>query len=404
MTSADIQVAELRRGACPTLPEPMQTGDGLLARLSLAAPMSPGQAAGLAELAKGCGNGIIEVTARGKLQLRGLDPAGAARLARGVVALGLSVREGLGIETSALAGRDPREGFDPRPLAAMIGQAATATGLAGRLAPKLSVGIDSGGVLGLAGRDLDIRVSPADGGYRIEAAGVALGWTSAAAPVVLGLLERLSAFGATARMRDLLRETGAAALGAGLESVDPDAAEPGEPVGRHALREGSAFGLALAFGQMEATALSTLAQQAEALGASFIEPAGGRVLLVGPLDAAGADALAAFAGKAGFIMAVGDPLRRVEACSGAPACGSARMPTHELARELAPLAGGRRVHVSGCIKGCAHPGKADLTIVGLDEGAGIVIEGTPRDVPQRIVPYDRLAFAAHEVLEIAGGL
>ncbi|MCB4769508.1 precorrin-3B synthase [Ancylobacter sp. Lp-2] len=393
----------LRRGACPSLPAPMATGDGLLARLALAAPLAPAQAIGLAALARDCGNGIIEVTARGKIQLRGFDAAGAARLADGVGALGIAVREGLGIEVSALAGRDPAAAFDPRPLAAALAQAADVAGLAARLAPKVSVGIDGGGVLGLGGRDLDIAVSPEAGEFRIEAAGVALGRSCAPAPAVLALLERLAAFGPRARMRDLIAHEGVAALSEGLEPVEARAPVPAEPVGRHALDEGWALGLALPFGQIEAEGLAALAGKAAELGASFIEPVGGRALLIGPLAAAAAERLAQWAGAAGLIVEPGDPLRRVEACPGAPACGSARFATRALARQLAGLAKGRSVHVSGCVKGCARPGRAGLTIVGLDEGAGIVIEGTPRDVPTRIVPFDELAGAACRILESARG-
>lgn len=394
-----MSVAAMRRGACPTLPAPMATGDGLLARLALAEPLNPAQAAGLAALAREYGNGIIEVTARGKLQIRGLDPAGAARLAEGVGALGIAVREGLAIETSALAGRDPSTAFDPRPLAAAIAQAAQASGLEGRLAPKVSVGIDGGGALGLAGRDLDIAVSPAEGGYRIEVAGVPLGRTSAAAPVVLALLERLAAFGSGARMRDLVAAEGASALGAGLEPAGPGVAVAGEPVGRHAVHGGLALGIGLPFGQIEAEGLATLAEAAAGHGATFIEPVGGRALLIGPSDAAGAALLAQSAAAAGLIVEAGDPLRRVVACPGAPACGSARFATRGLARDLAGLAKGRSVHVSGCAKGCARPGRADLTMVGLDEGVGIVVEGTPRDAPARIVRVDEAAAVARDILE-----
>ncbi|MBS7545608.1 precorrin-3B synthase [Ancylobacter oerskovii] len=406
MSGAAGNAAAFRRGACPTLPAPMATGDGLLARLALAGPLTPPQAAGLAALARDCGNGIIEVTARGKLQLRGLDAVGAARLAEGVGALGLALREGLGIETSALAGRDPAEAFDPRPLAAAIAQAAQVAGLADRLAPKVSVGIDGGGALGLAGRDLDIAVSPAAAGFRIAAAGVAIGRTPAPGPVVLALLERLAALGPQARMRDLLAAEGAAALGAGLVPAEGRVPSPGEPVGRHALAEGRhgagrcALGLALPFGQIEAEGLQALAGRAAELGADFIEPAGGRALVIGPLDEARADALAQAAGAAGLIVDAADPLRRIAACPGAPACGSARFATRALARQLVRgLAGGRTVHVSGCVKGCAHPGRADLTIVGLDEGAGIVVEGTPRDAPVRIVPFDAAAGVVRAFLE-----
>jgi precorrin-3B synthase len=39
------------------------------------------------------------------------------------------------------------------------------------------------------------------------------------------------------------------------------------------------------------------------------------------------------------------------------------------------------VHVSGCAKGCAHPGPARTTLVGENGRYGIVRNGRPRDVP-----------------------
>ena len=35
------------------------------------------------------------------------------------------------------------------------------------------------------------------------------------------------------------------------------------------------------------------------------------------------------------------------------------------------------IHVSGCPKGCAHPGRADITLVGRENGAyGVVLDGS----------------------------
>ncbi|HXV30232.1 MAG TPA: precorrin-3B synthase, partial [Sinorhizobium sp.] len=59
----------MRRGACPSLAKPMQTGDGLLARLRPAkGRMTPAELRTIATLAERFGNGILEVTARGNLQ------------------------------------------------------------------------------------------------------------------------------------------------------------------------------------------------------------------------------------------------------------------------------------------------------------------------------------------------
>ena len=63
-----------RKGWCPGALKPMETGDGLLARVR--APrgrLSLDQAAALAEAAIACGNGAIGLTARANLHLRGLS-------------------------------------------------------------------------------------------------------------------------------------------------------------------------------------------------------------------------------------------------------------------------------------------------------------------------------------------
>ena len=117
-------IAALRRGACPTLAAPMPTGDGWLARLALADGLTPAQLAGLAAAAARLGNGLVEVTARGSLQVRGLTPASAAELAAALDELGIAVADGLPVVTGPLAGLDPAR--DRRPAAAGGGAAARA--------------------------------------------------------------------------------------------------------------------------------------------------------------------------------------------------------------------------------------------------------------------------------------
>ena len=97
-----------RRGACPGLSAPMQTGDGLLVRLaSLGATIALDAAAELCAAARRHGNGIIEVTARGNIQIRGLTPASAPTFADAVAALGIDGGDGVPILTDPLAGLEP---------------------------------------------------------------------------------------------------------------------------------------------------------------------------------------------------------------------------------------------------------------------------------------------------------
>ncbi|RVD31979.1 precorrin-3B synthase, partial [Mesorhizobium sp. M4A.F.Ca.ET.020.02.1.1] len=149
-----------RRGACPALSTPMQTGDGLLVRLNpVAGGMPPKLLIGLGESALRHGNGIMEVTARGSLQIRGLTAESARLLAAEVDALGIAVRTGVPVETGPLAGIDPQEVADPRPLAERIRAAVEEAGLTPRLGPKVSVVIDGGGQLTMDAVTADIRLS-----------------------------------------------------------------------------------------------------------------------------------------------------------------------------------------------------------------------------------------------------
>lgn len=387
-------LASLRRGACPSLPEPMQTGDGLLARLQPLAPLNLDQLAGLARLAADRGNGIIEVTARGKLQLRGLNERTVPGLAEAVAALGIDVPQGFPVEVSALAGLDPSVRFDPRPLARAIGDGAAP--LVPHLAPKASVVVDGGGLFRLGGLKADIGLTAGSGAaVRVALAGKACGEVDAkhAAAVVIALLERLAARGDSARMAELVAVEGIATLRAEFGLAPPLAAsgEGVDPVGLHPLSDGSvALGIGLAFGQIRAVVLGELVAAAGRAGVARVEPAAGRALLLVGLAPEAAAELREVAAGLGLLTDPKDPRRRVYACAGQPACASARLDTHALAATLVPLLDGRDLHVSGCPKGCAHPSKAALTIVGLDEGAGLVVEGTPRDVPARIVPPAQL--------------
>jgi precorrin-3B synthase len=84
----------------------------------------------------------------------------------------------------------------------------------------------------------------------------------------------------------------------------------------------------------------------------------------------------------GLLTRAGDPLLRVVACTGAPACPEAHAETRSLAASLAPhLAPDICLHVSGCTKGCAHPNASDITLVGTPDGFDVVRDGSPRDVP-----------------------
>lgn len=386
------------RGACPRLAAPMQTGDGLLARLLPVAPIPLDAFTGLCRAARAHGNGIIEISARGSFQVRGLTPLSAPLFAATVHRLAIPISDCVPVIADPLPG-DPATLVDANAIAAALRQALAEKAL--QLAPKLSVLVDGGGSIDLDTIFADIRLravaTSAGPKFQVALSGDAASATAIAtiAPkraveTALELLGRIAALGANARAADLLP---ASEPETSLRPPRTDVIAP------HPIKDGGfALGLGLAFGHAAAEALESLLQIAKSNGADWARPATGRALLLGPLDTAKISAVGRVATSLGFVTEVDDPRRRIAACAGAPLCAhgliAARTLAAEIAREVPlPCGGGIAMHVSGCAKGCAHPARALLTIVGTEKGCGIVRNGMPRSMPTTYVDANELVAA-----------
>jgi precorrin-3B synthase len=406
-----------RRGACPGLSAPMPTGDGLLVRLMPIGTVALDAFAGLCAAARTRGNGVIEITSRGSIQIRGLGAASAPRLAADIAALGIAAEDGIPVLTNPLAGIDAEEIFDAAALAAKLRRALADATLATRLAPKVSVAIDGGGTLDFAeelAADVRLRAEAHNGAMSLRvsvgghgASAVQLGAVMPAQGVAaaMRLLEVLARHGRDARARDILAAEGLAPFHSALrELIAPAVRESDEPdfrlpvnerrvdaIGTHRLRDGSlAAGIGLAFGHTDATALEKLIDAAADAGASGMRTAPGRTLLTIGLTDETAPSFIAAAEQLGLIVRADDPRRRVVACAGAPVCVSAHIAARALAPRIAesaaPFVSDRLViHISGCAKGCAHPGPAALTVVGTAAGCALITDGSPGDRADTLV-------------------
>lgn len=407
--------APLRRGVCPGLSAPLPTGDGLLVRLRPLGAMPLAAFGKLCALAGECGNGIIEITARGSIQVRGLSAASAPRFAAEVATLGVAAQDDVPILINALAGLAVDDIIDASELAAELRRALARQPFTAKLSPKISVAIDGGGALNLDAITADIRLRARL--YRGDALlQIGVGGDAASAMplgcVALGngadtavrLLDALAKRGGNARARDLVAAEGiapfqSAIAGLPIGEITPDVADPpAEVIGTHPLRDGYARGIALPFGHADASLLQDLIQVAEQAGANRLIAAAGRTLIAAGLPRGEVSNFAAAAEQLGFITRPQDPRRRVIACAGAPFCSSGHIATRALAPRLAETVaqlhhGGATIHLSGCAKGCAHPEKAALTIVGSPHGCALVADGTAQDAPFAMVASDDLPAA-----------
>jgi precorrin-3B synthase len=388
------------RGACPGLSAPMETGDGLLVRFLPAAPIALDAFLALCQAAGVHGNGIVEITARGSLQARGLTPLSVPLFAAEVAALGIETSDGVPVIADPLPGDSAL--IDAQALASMLRRAIAEMAL--ELAPKVSVLVDGGGRIDLDALSADIRLrataTPQGPQFQLAIAGDArsaaqLGTIAPGEVVaaVLDLLTQIAELGPDARGADLLDAPAFALPAEDLLPESPRAAA----IGLHPLDDGSyALGLGLAFGHAEALALAEMARIAKSQGVNWARPAPRRALLLGPLGEANAIAVGKAADGLGLVTRADDPRRRIAACAGAPLCRHGLIAARALAAEIVgavplPNGDGIALHVSGCAKGCAHPRRAPLTVVGTEKGCGIVRDGTPRRRPGKYVAVGELA-------------
>ncbi|TAY27525.1 precorrin-3B synthase (plasmid) [Rhizobium leguminosarum] len=397
-----------RRGACPALAAPMRTGDGLLVRLRPAGgALTLSQFASLARSATAHGNGILEITARGNLQIRGLRAETVGQLVADIDAAGITVPEGPAIETSPLHGIDPEEISDPAAMETALRDTLHDLLASPRLAPKLSLVVDGGGSFGLPALSADIRVVAQFGadwlvainGDGDTAMPVAIGPAEAAISAVGEILSLLATLGEGRRTRDidpaLLRPRFPAMDGI---QVIPSRAAGMPLAGSHRLADGKTIlGVRPDFGQMRASDLVALLDLAKARGAAAIRLSPGRGFFLIGLSADTVPAMQVAAARHGFSTQPGENTEHIAACAGAGACGSAFYETRTLARRLIAAApalfdGSLTLHLSGCAKGCAHARPA-LTLTGSAEGYGLILSGLAADLPDERIAGGRIDFA-----------
>lgn len=353
------------KGWCPGALTPMQSGDGLVVRIRpFNGRLTAAQAHGLARLSTAHGNGLLDVSSRANIQLRGVTETSYPPLIEGLNALHLLD------QSHAVEARrnilvtpfwQPNDATDQ--IATALTQALCDPNFPD-LPKKFGFAIDTGPTPVLQNASADIRLERDTGGGLL----IAVDGTPVAKPitqdaVIPEVLELVHWFlkqrGDETRLAKLFKRTGDLPPDHFVARPAQDFSPKPGPTAQGAL-------VAAPFGQLTAEPFAAIAEH----GALRLTP-WRMVLVETDRDLTRID---------GLITDPNDPLLNITACTGAPRCTQGHIQTRPLARQLASQVP-KGLHISGCAKGCAHPKPAPLTITGTPNGLSLIHNGRASDTP-----------------------
>ncbi|SAK62357.1 precorrin-3B synthase [Caballeronia temeraria] len=364
--------------------------DGGLARLRLAGGVLSAHAArAVARAARDCGSGVIEVTNRANLQLRGIrDDAHAALIDIALDAgLGPSTAGGDDIRNVMLS---PLASDGTRALAADIVDAMQADASLHALSPKFALQLDAGERLAMLDHPHDLWLSSIDDGARF-----AFGLAGTIRQRPLGAIDRddlvtfvvdmLREFLARAtpdehRMRDLLARIGIARFVEAFRfdaNVDTWRRAPTDAslrLGAHEEPHRATWyaGAQTPLGRLDATTLDALADLAEAHAESRLTMTPWQSVLIPGIPAHAAPDVLQHLRALGLATHARDPLARLIACAGSEGCAKSRADTkadaHRLAALLPSSHDETQVHLSGCERSCAAAHPVPVTLYAVAPG------------------------------------
>jgi precorrin-3B synthase len=376
-----VPPARLRADACPGALQTHAAADGALARVRV-----PGGALGRAQLrdlaaaARELGDGALELTSRGNVQLRGLQPGSEAELGERLAAAGLlpsaTHETARNVLASVLSGRSGGL-LDVRSWVPAFDAALCADPRLADLPGRYLAAFDDGrgdvaglgadvGLLALDAGTVALVLAGVDSGLRTGADG-AVPLALAATRAFLDVREQQG--GTAWRVAELLdgRERIAEALDGAREEPRPVPQAPAVgPAGAVVQDDGrTALVAVVPLGRLTADQADLLAETSA--GDLQLTPWRSIVLP----DLAGAAAAAELV-AAGLALDPGSPWLRVTACAGRPGCAKSLADVRsDVVRAVtagALPAGGARQHWVGCGRRCGRPAGEVVDVVATGEG------------------------------------
>ncbi|HSB95114.1 MAG TPA: precorrin-3B synthase [Spongiibacteraceae bacterium] len=411
---ADSQIVSVRPSACPGLLRIAPALDGGICRIKLpCGRLTAIRAETIAGVAERYASGVIEITNRANLQLRGVAPATADKLIEDLLAAGLGPQGGRGgddvrnLLASPTLGIDVDAALDVEPLALQILDALQKQKRFHQLSPKFALSLDGGERTAMLEHPHDIWLSAMPNSDSLLAFGlagcppVAPGAAPALAAVTsehaLSLVEAaLQLFLELARpeqtrMRHLLNDISAAEFlrqlqqrvsfslltDATIQQWRRVAALPYMHIGIHPQRQPHLryVGAAPVLGRIDALQLRGLAQLAHEYGDAVLRFTPFQSVLLANIPAAATPLVATAMQSLGLSCDAAAVLTRTVACTGSSGCvrGAADTKSDALifAAALARLLPDRAipaVHLSGCERSCAAAHIAPFTLLAVAPG------------------------------------
>ena len=298
--------------------------------------------------ARSCGNGLLDVSSRGNLQIRGISERSHPALVEQLAGAGLVGPRLRRTIVSPLAGLDPTDQVDAAALAEQV-EAALQT-IEG-LPSKLAIVVDGGGLFPLVELDADIYAVAVSGSIAIGlAAPDGPRWCGTTPPAALPsaivtLLTGYAEARGSGRSPSAMRGAPAdlrSALVSAARRAPPTLPYWRAPAPRAGIVQmpsgGAAAVLALPFGRCNADQLTQIAGGAERFGDGEVRLSPWRGIVIPAVRREDLTTLTGLGARAGLITDPGDPRLSVFACPGKPDCASASVMTRRDAARLAAAA------------------------------------------------------------------
>lgn len=398
-----MSTAAVRPSACPGLLRIVPARDGGICRVKLACgQLSAAQVRAIATAAQTHASGVIELTNRANLQIRGVRAEAATALIETLLAAGLGPRAAGGDDVRNLMvspsfGIDPDMLVDVSALAGTILESLQTTPRFHELSPKFALLLDGGERTAMLEHPHDLWLSALPGATPMFAFGFAgcptdrpVGAIAAdrAPALVEAVLHTFldCARPEQTRMRHLLQGLPVAnfmqhvqhRLAGLVDAVDPGwqraPARPFAHIGMQPQRQPGlcALGAVPPLGRIGVDQLHLLALIAQADGDGTLRVTPQQSVLLPNIPQSLADSVAFRIRVAGLSISHRDPLAHIAACSGSNGCAKARADTKADALQLADLFDAQHsivdVHLSGCERSCAAAHVAPFTLLAVAPG------------------------------------